>query len=68
MAQAESEQAALQRAIEAAFARADRANLREVTREIWRLLKLLDDPAQRQRYEGALDALPEMVKHGGEAD
>lgn len=62
------EQAALQKAVEAAFARADRTNVRETTREIWRLLQQLNDRALRARYEGALDALPEMVKHGSEPE
>lgn len=59
------DQVALKKAIEAAFARADRTNVREVSREIERLLRQLDDPALRARYEGAVDLLPDMVKHGG---
>ena len=62
------EQDDLQRAIEAAFAKADRANLRDVTREIERLLKRLDDKALRARYESAVDLLPDMVKHAGTDD
>ena len=53
------------RGIEAAFAKANRANLREVTRELERLIRELQDPALRARYEGAVDLLPDMIKHGG---
>lgn len=58
------DQAELKKAIEAAFARADRTNVREVSREIERMLRQLEDPALRRRYEGAVDLLPDMVKHG----
>lgn len=68
MSDSDLDQAALQRAIEAAFARADRTNVREVSRALGRLIDQLTDRALRTRYEGALDALPEMVKHGGEGD
>lgn len=59
------DQAELKKAIEAAFARADRTNVRDVSREIEKLLRQLEDPALRRRYEGAVDLLPDMVKHGG---
>jgi hypothetical protein len=58
----------LRAAIEAAFARADRLNVRAVTREIEGLIARLSDSRQRARYAGALDALPEMVRHAGGAD
>jgi hypothetical protein len=62
------DQTALRAAIEAAFARADRLNVRAVTRELEALIARLSDGRQRARYEGALDALPEMVRHAGGAD
>lgn len=62
------EQEEVQRAIEAAFAKADRSNVRDVTREIERLIRRLDDKALRARYESAVDLLPDMVKHAGSDD
>ncbi|MEB3330380.1 MAG: hypothetical protein VKQ33_14235 [Candidatus Sericytochromatia bacterium] len=63
MTQGSDDQAVLRRAIEAAFARADRRSLRAVTRELEGLIGRVEDPRLRARYEGALDALSEMVRH-----
>lgn len=62
------EQDQVQRAIEAAFAMADRTNVRALSREIEKLIRQLTDPALRARYEGAVDLLPDIVKHAGSAD
>lgn len=64
MQQPPEDQAELRRAIEAGFARADRENVRPVSRELARLIVRLEDPRLRARYEGALDLLAEMVRHG----
>jgi hypothetical protein len=58
------DQGALCRSIEEAFSRADRQNLRAVTRDLAGLIARLTDGRLRARYEGALDALPDMVRHG----
>lgn len=64
----EADQQALRQAIEAAFARVDRESARQVTRELERLVRQVSDPAARARYEGALDALPDMLRHAGSQD
>lgn len=57
------DQTQLRSEIEAAFARADLANVREVTRALEKLVRQVEDAAVRRRYEAAIDALPDMVKH-----
>jgi hypothetical protein len=63
-----TDQDELQRAIEAQFAKADSKNLREVSRELEKLVRYVQDRAMRTRYEHAIDLLPDMVKHGGRED
>ena len=57
------DQTALIELIETRFREADPANLRYVTRELERLVRQIEDPRTRARYEGALDGLAEMVDH-----
>ena len=51
--------------IEALFARADAASLREVSRQLEKLVRQIEDEGTRKRYEAAIDQLPDMVKHLG---
>lgn len=49
--------------IEKHFAEATPQNVRQVSRELERLVRRLQDPALRRRYEAAIDQLPDMVAH-----
>lgn len=57
------DQTALIELIETRFREVAPANLRYVTRELERLVRQIEDPRTRVRYEGALDNLAEMVDH-----
>lgn len=57
------EQTELIREIEALFAAASKTNLRDTSRKLERLVRQVQDRALRTRYEGAIDHLPDMVKH-----
>lgn len=57
------DQSLLQDEIEKRFAEADPANLRQITRDLEKLVRDVEDRQLRARYEAAIDQLPEMVKH-----
>lgn len=49
--------------IEALFATVTPATLRQVSRELERLVAGLPGGLERRKYEAAIDCLPDMVKH-----
>ena len=53
------------REIETLFANVDAASLRLTSRKLEQLVRQVEDPVVRKRYEAAIDALPEMVAHDG---
>jgi hypothetical protein len=55
------------RDIEKLFAEATPGNLRYATRDLEKLVRQVEDPAMRKRYEAAIDMLPDMVDHHSEA-
>ena len=57
------DQTLLLQEIEKRFADANPGNLRQVSRELERLVRDVSDRQVRARYEAAIDQLPEMVKH-----
>jgi hypothetical protein len=57
-----------ERKIEALFASADAKNLRNVTRDLEKLVRQLIDPVTRRQYEAAIDQLPDIVAHSGEKE
>ena len=57
----------LRREIEALFARAEKAKLREITKALHKLIQQVEDPVLRRQWDQAIDALPDMVQHDGEA-
>jgi hypothetical protein len=56
------------RQIETLFAEVNGENLRYSTRKLEQLVRQVEDPATRKRYEAAIDALPDMVAHDGGRD
>ena len=56
------EQEQLRAEIEKLFAEADEQNVRYVSRNLERLVRQVDDPVVKARYEKAIDHLVEMVK------
>ena len=53
----------LQARIEALFASATHENVRRVARQLETLVRQVEDPVTRRRYESAIDQLPAMVAH-----
>jgi hypothetical protein len=58
----------VERKIEELFATAELKNLRNVTRDLEKLVRQLVDPVTKRRYEAAIDQLPDIVAHSGERD